>query len=114
MKAEGQKIKTKRVPIPPIEKKCRICKERKLLLNFDINDKAKDKHKNICKSCMASAEEDQTPHTSDYITGKFLMSVYDQLDCLLALTENGVELPDEILEVMSEIVDQDCQNKGIS
>ena len=114
MRAGSQKIKTKPIPIPPIEKKCRICKERKLLLNFDINGKTKDKRKNICKSCMASAEDDQTPHTSDYITGKFLVSVYDQLDCLLALTENGVELPDEILEVMGEIVDHDCQNKGIS
>ena len=50
----------------------------------------------------------------DCLTGKFLVSVYDQLDCLLALTENGVELPDEILEIIAEIVDQDCQNKDIS
>ena len=63
---------------------------------------------------MASAEEDQTPHTPDCITGKFLVSVYDQLDCLLCLVENGVELPDEILGIVGKIVDQDCQNKDIS
>jgi len=96
----------------PISKRCRICKEKKLFSEFDINDKIKDKHDTICKSCIEN--EDQTPHTSDYITSKFLLSVYDQLDCLLAVVENGVELPDDILELLSEIVDQDCRNKNIS
>ena len=96
----------------PISKRCRICKEKKLFSEFDINDKNKDKHDTICKSCIE--KEDQTPHTSDCITSKFLLGVYDQLDCLLALVENGVELPDDLLQLLNEIVDQDCRNKDVS
>ncbi len=109
MKAESQS----KVPIPPIEKKCRVCKERKLLLDFEIDQKNKDKHENICKSCVTKVEEDDH-HSPDCITNKFLIGVYTQLECLLALVEDGVELPDEILEILGEIVTQDIKNKDVS
>lgn len=53
-----------------------------------------------------SRECPDPPYSSNCITGKFLISVYDQLDCLLALADNGVELPDEILGILGEIVHQ--------
>ena len=36
----------------PISKKCTLCKSVKLLNQFEIDDKAKDKHAAICKDCV--------------------------------------------------------------
>jgi hypothetical protein len=49
-------------------------------------------------------------HSADCIEGKFLQAVEAQLDTLLALAENGMLIPDEILELMGNIVAQDEEN----
>jgi hypothetical protein len=36
----------------PVDKKCRVCKTRKFLSEFGINDKAHDKRATTCKTCM--------------------------------------------------------------
>jgi hypothetical protein len=59
---------------------------------------------------MEKAEEDCNCHSADCIEGKFLQAVDAQLDTLLALAENGMLIPDEILELMGDIVAQDEEN----
>ena len=36
----------------PISKKCGLCKSVKLLNQFEIDDKTKDKHATNCKDCF--------------------------------------------------------------
>jgi CBS domain-containing protein len=95
----------------PVDKKCRVCKMRKLLAEFEINDKARDKRATICKTCMEErkreTECDQSGHTDVCIKNKFLIGVFNQLDCLLAFVESGMTVPDDILDIMHEIMEQD-------
>jgi hypothetical protein len=42
---------------------------------------------------------------------KFLIGVFHQLDCLLALVDTGMPVPDDILDIMCEIMRQDEANK---
>lgn len=116
MRTEDNKEQPMMISKPiPIDKKCRICKEKKLLSEFQFKERNKDKHDTVCKPCIEKIEEnDRTPHTQDCITDKFLDGVFQQLDCLLALVENGVEIPDEILEQFYYIIEQDERNKGIT
>src|SRR5437016_1339925 len=43
-----RRCSNKQRPIP-ISKKCRLCKTVKLLNQFEVDDKTKDKHSTICK-----------------------------------------------------------------
>ena len=49
-------------------------------------------------------------HTEDCIENKFLQAVAAQLDTLLALVENGMLVPDEILDLICSILEQDEKN----
>ena len=40
----------------PINKKCRICKEEKLLSEFHFSDKSRDQRAATCKTCMEERE----------------------------------------------------------
>jgi superfamily II helicase len=35
----------------PINKVCRICKKKKLLTEFEIDESANDRHSTVCKTC---------------------------------------------------------------
>ena len=98
----------------PISKKCQHCKKTKLLseFEFDISLKTKDHRAVTCNNCMKQFEvdEQEQSHTADCIENKFLSAVSAQLDTLLALAENGMLIPDEILEQMCDIIDQDEKN----
>lgn len=69
----------------PIEKTCKICKQKKLLSEFEFSSKARDKRATICKSCMEErkTECNESGHTDICIKNKFLTGVFHQLDCLL-------------------------------
>lgn len=98
----------------PISKKCQHCKKTKLLseFEFDISLKTKDHRAVTCNNCMKQFEVDEQEqgHTTDCIESKFLSAVAAQLDTLLALSENGILIPDEILGLMCDIIDQDEKN----
>ena len=93
----------------PINKKCSVCKQLKLLSEFvlDMSLKTKDHRSKVCNSCIA---EDCNYHTEDCVQGKFMDAVYAQLETLKAMAENGVLIPDEILELMVTISEQDERN----
>jgi MoaA/NifB/PqqE/SkfB family radical SAM enzyme len=38
---------------PPVSKKCRIYRKRKLLTEFEVDESTKDRHNVICKDCKA-------------------------------------------------------------
>lgn len=94
----------------PVTKKCHVCKQLKLLSEFtlDMTLKTKDHRARTCNSCME--QEEGNCHSADCIEGKFLQAVEAQLDTLLALAEDGMLIPDEILELMGNIVAQNEEN----
>jgi hypothetical protein len=96
----------------PINKRCSVCKQIKLLseFEFDISLKTKDHRAVTCNSCMQESEAEEQGHTADCIESKFLLAVATQLETLLALTENGMVIPDEILDLMCNILEQDEKN----
>ena len=102
----------------PISKKCKCCKQVKLLsdFEFDVSLPTKDHRAVTCNTCMKKFEveeeegEEEQGHTTDCIENKFLLAVATQLDALLALSQNGMLIPDEILEQMFTIVAQDERN----
>ena len=97
----------------PINKKCSVCKQLKLLSEFvlDMSLKTKDHRARVCNSCIEEREEeDCNCHTEDCIQGKFMDAVYTQLETLKAMAENGVLIPTEILELMATIFEQDEEN----
>jgi len=67
------------------------------------NDKARDKRATTCKTCMeerkAETECDESGHTDVCIKNKFLIGVFNQLDSPLALVENGMPVPGDILDI---------------
>jgi superfamily II helicase len=85
----------------PIDKICRICEKKKLLMEFDQDNKTKDRHETICKSCKEAIIEEHT--CSDCIDEKIMISAYHSMDLLLDTMKNGTQPPAEILKLASEI-----------
>lgn len=100
----------------PISKKCQHCKQMKLVSEFEFNMSipTKDHRAVTCENCMKKFEvedqEDCNCHTADCIEGKFLSAVEAQLDTVLALSQNGMLIPQEILDLMVTIIEQDEEN----
>jgi hypothetical protein len=88
-------VKTKPIPI---DKTCRICRQKKLLSEFDVDEETTDLHSIICKSC-----DDLALTCPGYLKSKILVNAYTQLDLLLSLVNDGLELPDDLVDLLSEI-----------
>ena len=79
--------------VPPIQKKCKVCKTKKLLNEFDFNERAKDKHETICKSCR------EPSYTCDScIDHEIVDAAYPIINLLLTLVKDGVQLPSDLLD----------------
>ncbi|MFY9795883.1 MAG: hypothetical protein WCC17_07895 [Candidatus Nitrosopolaris sp.] len=83
---------------PPIDKRCRICKEKKLLNQFEINNRAKDKRSNICKDCLTEKITCQ-----GCIDNKIIETAHPIIDLLLTLVEDGIELPERLVEKIGNL-----------
>ena len=99
----------------PISKKCQQCHKEKLINQFEfaLSIPTKDHRAVTCNDCMNSfnvEEENSNYHSQDCITEKIMEATYSQLETLLALSENGVDVPSEILEIMAKIFEQDERN----
>ena len=99
----------------PVTKKCRQCKQLKIISEFgefDLSLKTKDHRSVTCNSCIdkMEVEEEEEGHTAGCINEKFMNAVFAQLETLLALSENGVDVPSEILNLMAAIFEQDERN----
>ncbi|MGA9154672.1 MAG: hypothetical protein WBZ36_29160 [Candidatus Nitrosopolaris sp.] len=82
---------------PPISKRCRNCKEEKLLCEFDFSNKAKDKHVATCKSCVLKKDQNDEPYGACCQYHVVVANTYNQLDLLLQVIEtlqcNKIEIP---------------------
>jgi hypothetical protein len=94
----------------PICKKCRLCKGVKLLNQFEIDDKTKDKHATICKDCFVKQSLQSTQQSSvcscvceRCTDGKIVKTAFSALELLLTRVENGLTLSEEMLMMISSL-----------
>ncbi len=94
----------------PISKKCRLCKSAKLLNQFEIDDKTKDKHAAICKDCFVkqSLLSKQQPSVCSCICerctdGKIVKTAFSAVELLLTRVEKGLNLSEDILMMISRL-----------
>jgi hypothetical protein len=92
----------------PVSKRCRTCKEEKLLSEFDFSSKSKSKRVATCKTCMDEKESVDhlgccTPHFEQMV----IEATFQQLDTVLQMVDvlqsSGVEIPKELLEKLFQI-----------
>ena len=107
----------------PINKKCGLCNQYKLLSEFDYSQTANDRRALFCKECESERRETDDNcccsggdhgHTNDCIIIKTLHTTTHELDCLLARVQNGLPLTPKIRAIMNEIIRQDEINQGLS
>src|SRR5215469_2092816 len=63
----------------PVDKVCKFCKEKKLLVHFGVNDKARDKRDRICKECRTSTSSSELCQCQDSLQWSFRN--LEVLDC---------------------------------
>jgi superfamily II helicase len=90
----------------PIDKVCRICKQRKLLTEFEIDESKKDRHSKICKDC--DVEEADGICCAYHFQEMAVSYTYAQLALTLnvveALQQNEIEIPSELFDKMYQII----------
>ena len=87
----------------PISKKCRLCKIVKLLNEFEINKKTKDKHATICKECVAKKPVMCSGSCERCLDGKIMKSAFASMELLLSRIDNGLRLPDEMYMMIASL-----------
>ncbi|HYA84962.1 MAG TPA: hypothetical protein VEH06_16175 [Candidatus Bathyarchaeia archaeon] len=94
----------------PICKKCRLCKSVKLLNQFEIDDKTKDKHAAICKDCFVKQSLLSTQQQSvcsciceRCTDGKIVKTAFSAVELLLTRVEKGLNLSEDMLMMISSL-----------
>jgi hypothetical protein len=89
----------------PIEKICKICKEKKLLNQFEINNRTKDRHATTCKDCSAKNQPSICTCTCEKcVDGRIMKTAFSSMELLLSRMENGrLKLPDEMLMMITSL-----------
>jgi hypothetical protein len=88
----------------PISKKCRVCKTVKLLNEFEINKKTKDKHATTCKECVAKKQPLLCSCSCERcLDGKIMKSAFASMELLLSRIDNGLQLPDEMYMMIASL-----------
>ena len=97
---------------PPISKRCRLCKENKLLSEFDFSNRTRDKHTADCKNCVekkfeGEGDEPYGACCQHHFEEMVVTNTYNQLELLLQVVEalqcNKAEIPRELLLKMFRI-----------
>src|SRR5215469_7628056 len=57
----------------PVDKECPVCKEHKLLSEFDLAHKSSDKRAPICKTCEEEKRKADSEFCCDVVTCSFLL-----------------------------------------
>ena len=102
---------------PPVSKICRVCKQEKLLSEFDLSNKSKDKRASVCKICEEEKIKTESiccsrpGHTNRCLINKTLVTIHYELDCFLARVQNGLPVPPDIIEIMYNIIKQNEINE---
>ncbi|MGC2683387.1 MAG: hypothetical protein WA323_16115 [Candidatus Nitrosopolaris sp.] len=88
----------------PISKKCRICKTVKLLNQFEIDNKTKDKHATICKDCFVKEQPTICSCNCERCTDtKILKTAFSAVELLLTRVEKGLDISEEMLMMISSL-----------
>ena len=88
----------------PISKKCRLCKTVRLLNEFEIDEKKKDKHATICKDCIAKHQPSICSCSCEScIDGKIVKTAFSSMELLLSRMEKGLKLPDEMMILIANL-----------
>jgi hypothetical protein len=83
----------------PIEKRCKVCKVKKLLNQFDIDERLNDRHDYICKNCRTPAEV-----CVNRLDFQVVQAMEPMIDLLINLVRSGTPLPDSLMEKLVDIV----------
>ena len=82
----------------------------KLLNQFEIDDKVKDKHTTICKDCFTKQclQSTQLPSVCSCICerctdGRIVKTAFSAVELLLTRVEKGLNLPEEIIMMISNL-----------
>ena len=86
----------------PVDKVCKLCKEKKLLVHFGVNDKARDKRDRICKECRTSTSSSEL--CQECVNERIIESSIPVSDLLLDFAKGGIELPRELLNNLGYIL----------
>ena len=86
----------------PVDKVCKLCKEKKLLVHFGVNDKAHDKRDRICKECRTSTSSSEL--CQGCVNERIIESSIPVSELLLDLAKGGIELPRELLNNLAYIL----------
>ncbi|MFY9868857.1 MAG: hypothetical protein WAK17_03990 [Candidatus Nitrosopolaris sp.] len=70
---------------PPVSKECRICRKRKHLTEFEVDESTKDRHNVICKDCKA--EESWGGCCRDHFEEMVITCTHAQLSLNLRVIE---------------------------
>ena len=84
--------------INPISKKCRICNQKKLLLEFELDNDTNDKHSNICKQCLTGKDL-----CTCCIENSIIDTAKPMIELLIDLVKDGMELPDDLISNVTHL-----------
>ena len=88
----------------PISKKCRLCKTVKLLNEFEIDEKTKDKHATICKECVTKRQPSICSCSCEIcLDEKIMKTAFASMELLLSRIDNGLELPDAMYAMIANL-----------
>ena len=93
-------MKTRPIPISKI---CRLCKSVKLLNQFEIDDKTKDKHTAICKDCFVKQPSVRSCICEKCTDDKIVKTAFSALELLLTRVEKGIDISEEMLMMISSL-----------
>ena len=86
---------------PPINKRCRSCREVKLLTEYDFSKKSKDGRERTCKECKERKEHKIcTCPCDDCKDEKLLNSTYSLMELTLTRIDEGLVVPNDFRELV--------------
>jgi protein-arginine kinase activator protein McsA len=91
---------------PPISKTCKVCKVKKLLIDFEFSNNAKNKRVRICKTCVEEKDEPYGACCQQHFDEMVISNTFTQLELLLQVVEAAqynIEIPHELLAKIFKI-----------
>jgi hypothetical protein len=85
----------------PVDKKCRSCKEVKILSEYEFSKKSKDGRKRTCKECKEQKREKICICPCDNCKDeKLLDATYSLMELILARIDEGLVVSDDFRELV--------------
>jgi hypothetical protein len=89
------------VPAIPVDKKCRLCREVKLLTEYDFSKKSKDGRQQVCKMCKERKEHKICTCPCDNCKDeKLLEATYSLMEFVLTRIDEGLVVSNDFSELV--------------